>query len=156
MRRENLTTVGQPVAGDNEYQYASRFQPAIRVAQERLLGATTVSRPQRVVIGWIQIEETAALDRTLHFQRISLDDVGNPLSGLLSAVCIKLYAIAKHFSTVGDNLECHAIANTGVERGRGSSIWKPEESADSLGFRQWQREEPESTFALEAQWWAPF
>src|SRR5271166_5890154 len=38
MRGENLTTFGQLLAGDNEYQYATGFQPAIRVAQEGLLG----------------------------------------------------------------------------------------------------------------------
>src|ERR1039458_5213246 len=34
MRRENLTTFGQTFARDNEYQYATGFQPAIGVAQE--------------------------------------------------------------------------------------------------------------------------
>jgi hypothetical protein len=56
---------------------------------------------------------------------------------------------------VQGNLECHAISSAGVDCGRWS-IWKAEESANPLGFGQWQREEPESTFALEAQWWAPF
>ena len=63
----------------------------------------------------IAINTTQALDRALHFQRVSLNDVGNPLPGLLGPVRIKLNAVAKHFSTVGDNLEGHAIANTGVD-----------------------------------------
>jgi hypothetical protein len=44
-------------AGDNEYQYATGFQPAIGVAQERLLGAATVSQPQCPVIRWIKIKQ---------------------------------------------------------------------------------------------------
>src|ERR1039458_2487965 len=82
VRCENLTTFGQTFARDNEYQYATGFQPAIGMAQEQLLGAATVGRPQSPVIGWIQIKEANALDRALHFQRISLDDVGNLLPGL--------------------------------------------------------------------------
>ena len=117
MRGENLTTFGQSVAGDNEYQHATGFQPAIGVAQERLLGAATVSRPQCPIVRRIQIKEPKALDRALHFQRISLDDVGNPLPGLLGAVGIKLDTIAKHLSTAGDNLERHAIANARVDCG---------------------------------------
>ena len=105
------------VSGDDEYQDATGLQPAIRVAQERLLGAATVSRPQCPIVRWIQITEPKALDRALHFQRISLDDVGNPLPGLLGAVGIKLDTVAKHLSTAGDNLERHAIANTRVDRG---------------------------------------
>jgi hypothetical protein len=71
----------------------------------------------------------------LHFQRISLDDVGNPLPGLIGTVGIKLDTIAKHLSTAGDNLEGHAIANTRVDRGRWS-IWKPEEPANLLALGQ--------------------
>ena len=82
-----------------------------------LLGAATVSRPQCPIVGRIQIQEPEALDRALHFQRISLDDVRNPLPGLLGAVGIKLDTVAKDLSTVGDNLERRAIANTRVERG---------------------------------------
>jgi hypothetical protein len=138
------------VTGDNEYQYATGFQPAICVAQESLLRSTTVSRPQCPVIRWIQIEEAKALDRALHFQRISLDNVGNPLLGLLSAEGIELNAGAKDRSVVGDSLERHAIANAGVDRGR-RGIWKTKESTNSLGFRQWQRVETETTLALKAQ-----
>jgi hypothetical protein len=87
------------------------------MAQECLFSAATVSRPQCPVIGWIQIQEAKALDRALHFQRIPWDDVGNPPSGLLGPVDIKLNTVAKHLSTVGDNLECHAIANTRVDCG---------------------------------------
>jgi len=92
----------------------------------------------------------------LHFERISLDDVGNPLPGLLGPVCIKLNAIAKHLSTAGDGSKRDAIANTGVNCGRGSSNRKLEEAPNSLGFGQWQRVEAKTTFALEAHWWAPF
>jgi hypothetical protein len=151
---ENLTTFGQPVTGDNEYQYAAGFQPAIGVAQERLLGATTVSRPQCPVIRWIQIQQAEAFNRALHFQRIPLDNVGNPLPGLLGPVRIKLDTVAKHLSTAGDGFERDAIANTGVNGGRWSP-WKPEEPSNSLGVGQWQRVEGESTFALETQGWAP-
>ena len=35
-------------------------------------------------------------------------------------------------------------------------IGKPEESANPLGFGQWQRVEAETTFALEAQCGPPF
>jgi hypothetical protein len=119
------------------------------VAQERLLGATTVSRPECPIIGWIQIEEAKALDRALHFQRISLDDVGNPLPGLIGSVGIKLNAVAKDLSIAGDRLKRHAIANTRVECGQGSA-WELEEPANPLGLGQWQRVESESTFALKA------
>jgi hypothetical protein len=91
----------------------------------------------------------------LHFQRIPLDDVGNPLHGLLSPKSIKFDAITKHVSTVGYSLERHTIANTRIDCGRWSP-WEVEESADSLGFGQWQWVETESTFALEAQGRAPF
>src|ERR1035441_8570913 len=117
MRGENLTTFGQAVARDNEYQHATRFQPAIGVAQKRLLRAATVSGPQSPIVGRIQIQEAKALDRALHFQRISLDDVRNPLPGLLSAEGIKLNTVAKDLRTVGDNLERRAIADTRVECG---------------------------------------
>jgi hypothetical protein len=55
-------------------------------------------------------------------------------------------------TTAGDNLECHAIANTWVDRGRWS-IWIPEESANPLSFGHWQWIEAESTFVLKAQGW---
>jgi hypothetical protein len=74
---------------------------------------------------------------------------------LLSAVGIKLNAVAKHLGSTCNSLERHAIANAGVDCGR-RSIWKAEESANRLGFGQWQRVEAESTFALKAQGWAPF
>jgi hypothetical protein len=125
------------------------------VAQECLLGATTVSRPECPIIGWIQIQETKTPDRALHFQRISLDDVGNPLPGLLGTVGIKLNAVAKDLSTVGDNLECHAIANTGVDRERWS-VGKQEKPAKPLGFGQWKREESESAFAPKTHGGASF
>jgi hypothetical protein len=53
----------------------------------------------------------------LHFQRISLDYVWNPLPGFLGAVGIKLDTVAKHLGTLSDGLEGHAIADTRVERG---------------------------------------
>jgi hypothetical protein len=119
MLGENLTAIGQPVPGNDKQRHAARFQPTIGVAQKCLLGATTVSRPQCPIIGWIQIQEAKALDRALHFQRISLDNVGDPLPGLLCAVGIKLDAVANDLSIVGDDLERHAIANTRVDcRGR--------------------------------------
>jgi hypothetical protein len=46
-----------------------------------------------------------------------MDDVRNPLLGLLNAEGIKLNTVAKDLSTVGDNLERRAIANTRVDRG---------------------------------------
>ena len=116
MRGENLTAFGQSLARDDEQQYATGLQPAIRVAQERLLGATTVSRPEGPIVGRIQIEETKALDGALHFQRIALDYVGNPLPGLLGTVGIKLDTVAKHFGAAGDRLEGHAIADAGIDR----------------------------------------
>jgi hypothetical protein len=91
----------------------------------------------------------------LYFQRIALDDVLNMLFGLLGAVGIKLNAIANNLSSVGGNLERHAIANARVDRGR-RTIWKPEDSANPLGFGKWQRVESETTFALEAQFGPPF
>jgi hypothetical protein len=133
MRRENLTTLSQPVPWDDKQQYATGFQPAIGVAQERLFSAATVSRPECPIIWRIQIQEAKALDRALHFQRISLNDVGDPLPGLLRTEGIELDTVAKHLSTVGDNLERHAIANTGVNGGR-RGIWKAKESTNSLGF----------------------
>jgi hypothetical protein len=150
MGGENLTAFGQPVTGDNEYQYPIGFQPAIRMAQERLLGSATVSRPQCPIIGGIQIQEAKAFDWALHFQRISLGDVGNLLPGLLSAEGIKLNTVAKNLSTICDNLERHAITNTRVDRGRRRAR-ELEEPPNSLGFGQWQRVEAETTFALEAQ-----
>jgi hypothetical protein len=67
-----------------------------------------------------------------------LDYVRNPLPGLLGGEGIKLDALAKHLSTVANNLERHAIANTWVERGR-RGAWELEEFANPLGFDQWQR-----------------
>ena len=131
MRGENLTTFGQPVAWDNEYQHATRFQPPIGVAQERLLRAATVSWPQCVIVWRVEIAEPEALDRALHSRRISLDDVGNSLPGLLGAVGVKLDTVTKNFSAAGDNLECRAIANTRVERRR-RSTWELEESANPV------------------------
>jgi hypothetical protein len=86
----------------------------------------------------------------LHFQRISLDDVGNPLPGLLDPVRVELDAIAKNSGAVSDNLECPAITNTRVDRGRRSAR-ELEKPANPLGFGQWQRVEPEPTSALKAQ-----
>jgi hypothetical protein len=120
------------------------------VAQKRLFRATTVSRPQCVIIRWIQIEEAKALDRALHFQRIPLEDVGDSLPGLLGPVSIKLNTVAKDLRTAGDNLKSYPIANTRVDRGRRSN-WKLEEPANPLGFGKWHGLEAESTFALETQ-----
>jgi len=116
VRRENLAALSQPVAGDDKQQHTARLQPAIRVAQERLLGAATVSRPQRPIVRWIQIQEAKALDRALHFQRISLDDVANPLPCLLGTVGIKLDAVAKHLGVASNRLEGHAVADAGIDR----------------------------------------
>jgi hypothetical protein len=99
--------------------------------------------------------EPEAFDGALHFQRISLDDVGNPLPGLVGTVGVQLDTVAKYLSTVGDNLERRAIANTRVERGRGF-IGKQEKSANPLRFGKWQRVESETAFALEAQCGPPF
>jgi hypothetical protein len=52
----------------------------------------------------------------LHFQRISLDDVGNPLPGLLGAVGVKLDTEAKYLGAAGDRLEGHAITDAGIDR----------------------------------------
>ena len=48
-----MATFGQSFARDHEYQYATGLQPAIGVAQEQLLGAATVSRPESPVIRWL-------------------------------------------------------------------------------------------------------
>jgi len=133
VRCENSTAFGQPIPWDDKQQDPAGHKPAVRVAQERLLGAATVSRPQCSIIGWIQIQEAKALDRALHFQRISLDDVGNSLPGLLSVVGIKLDTVAEYLGTAGDRLEGHAIANAGVDCG-GWSMWKLDESANPQGF----------------------
>jgi hypothetical protein len=69
---------------------------------------------------------------------------------LLSAIGIKLNTVAKHLSTVGDCLERHAIANTGIKCRR-RLVWEQEKPANPLGFGQGQRVEAESTFALKAQ-----
>jgi hypothetical protein len=74
---------------------------------------------------------------------------------LFGAIGIKLNTVAKDLSTARDDFERDAIANTRVDCGR-RSAWELEESANPLGFRQWQRVEAETTFALEAQGWAPF
>jgi len=155
VRGEYLTTLSQSLAGDDEQENPTGLQPAIRVTQERLLCAATVSRPECPIVRWIQIEETKALDRALDFQRISLDYVRNPLPGLLGPVSIKLNAVAKHLCTVSDNLERRAIANTRVDRGR-RSAWELEKPANSLGFGQWQWVETKPTFADKAHWGPPF
>jgi hypothetical protein len=59
------------------------------------------------------------------------------MRGLLGSVGIKLDAVPNKLSTAGENFERHAIANAGVNCGRWSSIWKPEESANPLGFGMW-------------------
>jgi DNA-directed RNA polymerase subunit omega len=79
----------------------------------------------------------------------------NPLPSLLSAIGIKLNTVAKHLSTVGDNLERRAIANTRVDRGR-RSAWELEKPANPLGFGQWQWVETKPTFADKAHWGPPF
>jgi hypothetical protein len=125
------------------------------VAQERLFSATTVSRPQSPIVRWIQIQEPKALNRALHFERISLDDVRNPLSGLLGAVGIELDPIAKHIGITGDRLKRHTIADAGIKCRRGL-VWEQEKPANPLAFGQWQRVETETTFALESHTKAPF
>ena len=155
MRCENMAALSQSLRGYDQYQDAGWLEPTIRVAQEHLLGAATVTWPQCIVVRRIQKLEPEAFDGALHFQRIALNDVLNPLFGLLGAVCIKLDTVAKHFSAAGDNLERRAIANTRVERGRGF-IGKQEKSANPLRFGKWQRVESETAFALEAQCGPPF
>ena len=112
---ENLTALSQPLTGDDKHQNTTGFQPAVGVAQECLLSAATVSRPRRPIVRWIQIQEAKALNGALHFQRISLDDVGDPISGLLGAVGVKLDTEAKHLGTLSDRVECHTISDAGVE-----------------------------------------
>ena len=116
MRRQNLAAFSQSVAWDDKHQNSAGLQPAVRVAQEYLLSAATFSRPQCPIIGWIQIQEAKALDWALHFQRVSVDNVGNLLPGLLSAVGIKLDAVAQHFGVTGNCLEGYTIANTRIKR----------------------------------------
>jgi hypothetical protein len=70
----------------------------------------------------------------LHFKRISLDDVGNPLPGLLGAVGIKLDTVAEHFGAAGDRLEGHAIADAGIKRRR-RQVPVQEVSANLKGHR---------------------
>ena len=52
---ENLAALSQSLRGYDQHQDAGWLEPAIGVAQERLLGATTVSRPQCPIVRWIQI-----------------------------------------------------------------------------------------------------
>jgi hypothetical protein len=52
----------------------------------------------------------------MNFQRVALGYVGNPLTGLLGAVGVKLDAIAKHIGACGDRLEGDTIANAGIDR----------------------------------------
>jgi hypothetical protein len=113
---EDLTTFGQSVTRDNKYQNTTGLQPAIRVAQECRLCATTVSRPKGPIIRGIQIEETKAFDSAMHFQCIALDYVGNPLPGLVSTVGIELDPVAKHLGAAGDRLEGHSVAYAWIER----------------------------------------
>jgi len=87
----------------------------------------------------------------LYFQPISLDNGRNPLPGLLGAVSVKLNAIAKHLSTIRDGLKRRPVANTRVDRRRGS-IWELEESANPMGFGKWYRVEAQTAFALKAHW----
>ena len=47
---ENLTTLGQSLPWNDEEQNTTRLQPAIRVAQKRLLGAPTVSRSKCPIV----------------------------------------------------------------------------------------------------------
>jgi hypothetical protein len=114
---ENLTAFGQSLAGDDEEQNTARLHPAIRVAQERLLCATTVRGSKGPIVRRIQIEETKALDGAMHFQRVALDYIGSPLPGLLGVVGIQLDAVAEHLGTAGDCPEGHTIADAGIERG---------------------------------------
>jgi hypothetical protein len=81
----------------------------------------------------LSTKEAKALNRALHFQRIFLDDVGNPLPGLLGAVGIKFNAVAKHLDPAGDSLESHTIADAGVKCRRGL-VWQQEKPANPLGF----------------------
>jgi hypothetical protein len=69
----------------------------------------------------------------LYFQRISLDDVRNPLPGLLGSVGIKLNSVPKHLGTAGDNVKRHGIPNARVDCGR-RLVRKPEELSNPLGF----------------------
>ena len=50
-----------------EYQDTGWLEPTIRVAQEHLLGAATVTWPQCEIIRCVEIAESEALDRALHF-----------------------------------------------------------------------------------------
>jgi hypothetical protein len=52
-------------------------------------------------------------------------------------VGIKLNTVAEHLSTVGDNLERPAIADTGIKC-RGGLVWEQEKPANPLGFGQGQ------------------
>ena len=96
-----------------------------------------------------------ALDWALHFQRISLDSVGNPPPGLLGMVGIKLNTVANRLGAAGDRLEGHAVADTGVNSRR-QLFREQQESTNPLGFGQGKWVETESTFALKAQGRPPF
>ena len=113
---ENLTTLGQSLPWNDEEQNTTRLQPAIRVAQKRLLGATTVSLSEGPIVGRIQVEEPKALCGAMNFQRVALGYVGNPLTGLLGAVGVEFDTVAKHVGGTGDRLEGHAIADAGIDR----------------------------------------
>jgi len=113
---EYLTTFGQSLAGDNVHQNPAGLQPAIRVAQESLLCAAIFTRAEGPIVRRIQIAKPEGFDGAMHFQRVALDYVRNPLPGLVSAVGIKFDAVAKHLGATGDYLEGHAIANAGVDR----------------------------------------
>jgi hypothetical protein len=69
----------------------------------------------------------------MYFQRVALDYIGNPLSGLFGAVGIKLDSIAKHICPLRDRLECRTVADTWIERCC-AAIGKRKESANSLRF----------------------
>jgi hypothetical protein len=86
------------------------------VAQERLFGATTVSRSKGPIIGWIQVDERKGLDGALYFQCVALNYVRDPLPSLLSAVGIKFNAVSMYFGATGDGRKCHTIADAGIDR----------------------------------------
>jgi hypothetical protein len=84
-----------------------------------------------------------------------LNYVGNPLTGLLGAVGVKLDSVAKHFGAGGDRLEGDAIAGAGIDRRR-RLVREQEKSANPLGFGKWQRVKAKPSLAFKAQNRSPF
>jgi hypothetical protein len=155
LRRQYLAAVGNVFSRDDQHQNATRFQPAPGVAEKDFLHAAVLATAKFPVIGRVQVQQRETLDRTVSFERISLDYHGHSFSGLFCPISVDLDPIPQHVGIGSDSGERDAIADARIERCP-RHLGKLQKTSDTTRLSRWEWVEAKARPAGKSHENAPF